>query len=407
MKKILFNARILSDEGELVRADISVENGMIASLNAEEDGTSETYDLRGAFVMPGAVDVHAHLREPGFEYKETVLTGTRSAAKGGITALMAMPNLDPVPDSREHLKAETDIIGRDAVVAVYPFGAVTVGEKGKELADIAGLAPHVRAFSDDGRGVNDLNLLKKAMLIAKKYDRIIASHAEKEGYGTSPEAEIYAVEAELELVKETGCKYHFCHLSTAKSWAMVREAKRAGLDVTAEVTPHHLFLNERFAPREGNFKMNPPLRSYEDMRATVTAVLDGTADMIATDHAPHSKEEKSDFASALNGIIGFETMLPSVYTGLVRTGRISFKRFVELVSYNPAKRFSLPVNRVAVGERADLAALDIDNPRIYTAEEILSKSVNSPFIGTEFYGFPILTLKDGETVYKDINLRRI
>ena len=287
MKKILFNARILSDEGELVRADISVENGFITSLCAAEDATAEAYDLRGAFVMPGAVDVHAHLREPGFEYKETVLTGTRSAAKGGITALMAMPNLDPVPDSAEHLKAETDIIARDAVVAVYPFGAVTVGERGKELADLEGLAPYVRAFSDDGRGVNDAALLKKAMLIAKKYGKIIASHAEKEGYGTSPEAEIYAVESELKLVRETGCKYHFCHLSTAKSWAMVRAAKRAGLDVTAEVTPHHLFLSERFAPREGNFKMNPPLRSYEDMRATVTAVLDGTADMIATDHAPH------------------------------------------------------------------------------------------------------------------------
>ena len=234
MKKILFNARILSDEGELVRADISVENGMIASLNTEADGTSETYDLRGAFVMPGAVDVHAHLREPGFEYKETVLSGTLSAAKGGITALMAMPNLNPVPDSREHLKAETDIIGRDAVVAVYPFGAVTVGEKGKELADIAGLAPHVRAFSDDGRGVNDLNLLKKAMLIAKKYDRIIASHAEKEGYGTSPEAEIYAVEAELELVKETGCKYHFCHLSTAKSLLPPLDGEKLGYGERSE-----------------------------------------------------------------------------------------------------------------------------------------------------------------------------
>ncbi len=407
MKKILFNARVLSDDGELIRADISVENGFITSLCAAEDATAEAYDLRGAFVMPGAVDVHAHLREPGFEYKETVLTGTRSAAKGGITALMAMPNLDPVPDSREHLKAETDIIARDAVVAVYPFGAVTVGERGKELADLEGLAPYVRAFSDDGRGVNDAALLKKAMLIAKKYGKIIASHAEKEGYGTSPEAEIYAVESELKLVRETGCKYHFCHLSTAKSWAMVRAAKRAGLDVTAEVTPHHLFLSERFAPRECNFKMNPPLRSYEDMRATVTAVLDGTADMIATDHAPHSREEKRDYDTALNGIIGFETMLPSVYTGLVRTGRISFRRFVELTVINPARRFGLPVNAVAAGERADLTALDTDNPRIYTAEEILSKSVNSPFIGTEFYGFPIITLKDGETVYKDTNLRRI
>ncbi len=394
---LLKNGKILIGDN-LESRDILVENGVITAIEQNINATLDVYDLKGMLVIPSAVDVHVHLREPGFEYKETVLSGTRAAAKGGVGTIMPMPNLKPCPDSVLNLKVQTDIIERDAVVKCYPFGAVTVGENGERLADLEELAPLVKAFTDDGKGVNNLALLEEAMEIAKKHGKIIASHAEAENLGTSPEAEIVAVKREIELAKKHGVKYHFCHISTKEAYDAIRKAKKEGLDVTVEACPHHLTMSS-LDITDGNTKMNPPLRSKEDMEATVTALLDGTVDMLATDHAPHAKHEKGEYAKSLNGIIGIETFLPSVYTAFVKTGMLSVARFIELVSTAPAERFELPVPKIAVGERANLAVLDTDNTHLYTEDEILSLSKNSPLIGKTLYGFNKLTLVDGEIKY--------
>ena len=393
---ILKNGKILIGE-ELVEKDIRIEGDTIVEIADEIDGDNVIY-VNGCWVMPSATDVHVHLREPGFEYKETVATGTNAAAKGGVGTIMSMPNLRPCPDSVEHLKVQLDAIKKDASVKVYPYASVTVNEEGKELADLEALAPCVLAFTDDGKGVNNLNLLKQAMQIAKDNDKVVASHAEAEGYGFGREAEIIAVEREIKMAEEVGCKYHFCHISTMEAYEYIRQAKERGVDVTVEVTPHHLLLNDGDIT-DGNTKMNPPLRPMSDMIATVQALLDGTVDMIATDHAPHAPHEKGDYDKSLNGIIGIETFLPSIYTCFVRTGLISYGRFIELCSTAAAERFGLPVAKLEVGEKANLCALDIENEREYTQEEIVSLSKNSPFIGYKFYGFNRLTLVDGEIKY--------
>lgn len=398
---VLKNALILIGD-ELKRRDIEIRDGVITAI-AESLSGEEEYDLSGLWVMPSAVDVHVHLREPGYEYKETVLSGTKAAAKGGVGAIMPMPNLNPCPDSTQNLRVQEDIIERDAVVKCYPFASVTKGEKGVELSDMKELAPRVKAFTDDGKGVNKLELLKEAMKIAKEENKVIASHAEAENLGTSPQAEIVAVKREIEMAKEVGVKYHFCHISTAEAYEAVKMAKSEGYDITVEACPHHLILCDKDI-KDGNTKMNPPLRSYEDMHATINALLDGTVDMLATDHAPHAKHEKGDYDKSLNGIIGLETFLPSIYTHFVKTGKISYKRFIELVSENPAKRFGLPVPTLKIGEKANLCALDINTPHVYKEEEIFSLSKNSPFIGYTFYGFNRLTIVDGKIKYIQLTL---
>lgn len=398
---LLKNGKILIGE-ELCSSDILIgTDGTIEAIGKNLTDKGEIYDLKGGFVIPSAVDVHVHLREPGYEYKETVKSGTLASAKGGVGTIMPMPNLSPCPDSVEHLKVQTEIIARDAVVKCYPFASVTVGEKGEELSDLNALAPLVKAFTDDGKGVNNLPLLRKAMEIAKANDLVIASHAEAENLGTSREAEIVAVKREIEMAKEVGVKYHFCHISTRDAYEYIRKAKKEGYDITVEACPHHLILSDKDI-KDGNTKMNPPLRSLDDMLATVEALLDGTVDMLATDHAPHAKEEKGEYAKSLNGIIGLETFLPSIYTYFVRTGKLSYSRFVELISTSPAKRFSLPVPEIKVGAKANLAVLDIENEREYTEEEILSLSKNSPFIGYKLYGFNKLTLVDGKVAYENL-----
>jgi len=385
---------------ELIRRDVLVDGDRIVRIDSqiEKEGAA-VYDMRGCWVAPGAVDVHTHLREPGFPHKETIYTGTRSAAKGGITAVMSMPNLDPCPDSAENLAVQTAIIARDAIIRVYPYASLTKGENGESLSDIQELSKLVKAFSDDGRCVGDLRLLEQAMRLVKACGGIIASHSEAADY-SGTEAESVAVERECELALKTGCRYHFCHLSTKKSLDAVRAAKRAGADVTCEVMPHHLFLDEKDVKGDPDAKMSPPLRSREDREYTVAALLDGCADMIATDHAPHAPWEKAaGFAKAPNGIIGFETLLPLVYTGLVKTGLATQRDMQRWVTESPSKRFGIPYSIIEEGARANIAALDIANPRVFDKDITLSKSKNTPFSASALYGTPVLTLAEGRIVY--------
>lgn len=384
----------------LVKKDILIDENKIIKMEETLNYECEIIDATGCLIMPGAVDVHVHLREPGFEYKETIKSGTLSCAKGGVTSIMSMPNLKPCPDCLKNLKVQTDIIERDAVVNVYPFGSVTVNEEDKVLSNIEEMKDFVYGLSDDGRGVNNLELLEQAMVLAKKYDLTIASHAEDNYYKYSREGEYVAVLREIELAKKIGCKYHFCHMSVKESFDAIRKAQQEGYNITCEVAPHHLVLNKEMI-KDANYKMNPPLRSEEDRIATVNALLDGTACMIASDHAPHSEEEKSlEYDKCPNGIIGIETMIPIIYTEFVKKGLIGLNRFLDILVYNPIKVFNLPERDLNVGSVADITVIDIEKSHKYTKEEILSKGKNSPFIGNSYYGFPKYTFVNGELVYK-------
>jgi dihydroorotase len=315
---------------------------------------------------------------------------------------MAMPNLKPCPDNLENLNKELDIIKKDALVNVYPFGTITVNEEDKEISDIESFHHLVSAITDDGRGVNNLEILEEAMKLALKYDLVIASHAEDNFYKYSREGEYVAVLRELELAKKIGCKYHFCHMSVKESFDAIRQAQKEGYkNITCEVAPHHLVLNKTMI-KDANYKMNPPLRDESDRLETIKALLDGTACMIASDHAPHTEEEKSqEYDKCPNGIIGLETMIPIIYTEFVRTGLISLDKFLDILVYNPIKVFNLPKRDLKVGMIADIAIIDIENEHIYSKEEILSKGKNSPFIGNKYYGFTKYTLVNGKIVYKN------
>lgn len=398
---LLKNGLVLFGENELVKKDVLVDGDRIVKIadKIEENGCI-VKNVENCWIIPGAVDVHAHLREPGFEHKETVKSGTMSASKGGITTIVAMPNLKPTPDSLENLKVETDVIDRDAVIRVYPTGSVTKGLKGQELSEIATLSDKVAYFTDDGLCVNNLEVLSEAL---KKSKKIIASHAEASNAPDVDSSEYIAVRREIELVKKYGGSYHFCHLSTAESFDAVRKAIEEGLDVTCEVMPHHLLLN-RDQIKDANWKMNPPLRSEKDRLATVEAMLSGLATMIATDHAPHSVEEKSrEYDKCPNGIIGFETMFPLIYTNFVKNGLMSHKKMLELTVYNPSKRFNLIHGDICEGGLADVAVLDVNTKHKYCEEEILSKAKNTPFIGFELFGFNRLTLVGGKIVFDNVD----
>ncbi len=416
---LLKNASILKNENDLQKKDVLIVDDKIFDIQdcLDEDETLmfaklrnnlqnkkdslQIVDLGGKWLVPGGVDVHGHLREPGFENKETILTGTKSASKGGITTILAMANLKPVPDSVQHLEVERKLLNENAVVKVIPFASTTVGLLGKEVSDIEGMAEMCIGFSDDGKGVQDMSILKSALEKATKVGKIVSSHAEVEEFGFSEKSEIEAVKRELKVVETVkGAKYHFCHMSTKESLQLVREAQKNGLDVSCEVAPHHLVLQKSAVNGNANFKMNPPLRSEEDRIATLEALLDGTATMIATDHAPHTEEEKArEFDKAPNGIIGFETMFPIVFTNLVKTGLATKKQMLDWCVFNPAKRFSITANTIEIGQIADLAVLDIENKHTYEKNEILSKGKNSPFIGCEFYGMNTMTLVNGKIVF--------
>ena len=363
------------------------------------------------FLFPGFCDVHVHLREPGFSYKETIASGTRAAARGGCTAVCAMPNLDPVPDSADHLKPQLDRIVRDAFVRVIPYGAITAGEKGETLADMDALAPFVCAFSDDGRGVQSDELMREAMRKAKSLGKLIAAHCEdnrllRGGYihdgayaaahghrGICAESEWRQIARDLRLAAETGCSYHVCHISCRESVRLIREAKRAGVDVSCETAPHYLLLDEGDLREEGRFKMNPPLRAPSDREALLEGLCDGTVDMIATDHAPHSAQEKSQgLAKSAFGIAGIETAFSLLYTRLVREGVLTLEKLVELMAVNPRRRFGIPLDR-------EFTLWDLNRETRIDPAAFLSKGRSTPFEGWTVRGECLATVCEGRIAY--------
>ncbi len=386
---------------QFVQKDILIKENKIVKIEDSIDDVDEQLDCKGCWIIPGATDAHVHLREPGYSHKETIHTGTMAAAKGGITNVLAMPNLNPVPDCHDHLLEELKLIQQDAVVHVYPYGALSVGQKGMRPVAVHDLLNDVVAFSDDGVGVNNVSLLKKMMILAKKYDFLICSHAEDLIDSKLPQGEYKAVRREIELAKEIGCRYHFCHLSCKESFDEVRRAHKEGFhQITCEVTPHHLFLNETMI-KNGNWKMNPPLRDLQNQQATLTALLDGTASIIASDHAPHTIAEKlKAYEDCPNGILGLETMLPLVYTNLIYSNKATRQDFIRWLIDAPNQIFRLPKRRLAVGEVADITCLDIQNFYRYEEKEILSIGKNSPYIGMKLTGFPRFTFVDGRMVWR-------
>ena len=402
--------------------DILVRDGRIEAIRpglSVPDGAA-VIDLAGKTVVPAFADVHVHFREPGFTAKETIRTGSMAAARGGYTAVCAMPNLDPVPDSPETLAIEQAAIDRDAVISVLPYCSITKGRKGLELVDFKALKDSCIAFSDDGSGVQDEAMMRRAMEAAAREDVIIAAHCEdnsllRDGYihdgryaalhdhkGICSESEWGQIARDLELCKETGCHYHVCHISTKESVALIREAKARGVNVTCETAPHYLVLCEDDLQEDGRFKMNPPLRSAEDREALLEGLLDGTIDAIATDHAPHTAEEKSrGLAGSAMGIVGLETSFPVLYTSLVRTGKISLERLVEAMSTAPRRIFRIG-GALEPGMPADIAVLDLKNEFTIDSNTFLSKGRSTPFDGWRVRGRVLMTLKDGKAIYNNL-----
>lgn len=372
----------------------------------------QQYCLNGDYtVLPAFCDVHVHFREPGLSYKETVKSGSLAAAHGGYGAVCTMPNVSPVPDCKENLNGQLDIIKKDAVINVYPYGSLTVNLEGEKLSDIEGLSAYVIGFSDDGKGIQTAEMMRNAMLLAKKQGKIIAAHCEdnsllhggyihkgeyakKHGHkGICSESEWKQIERDLELAAETGCAYHVCHVSCKESVELIRQAKKSGVNVTCETAPHYLVLDETFLEEDGRFKMNPPLRSPSDKEALLEGIKDGTIDMIATDHAPHSAEEKSKgLEKSSFGIVGLETAFPVLYTELVKKDIISLSHLLNLMSDNPRKRFKIPLN-------GDFTVWDLNAEYIINSSDFLSKGRSTPFEGKKVYGRCIATVCSEKTVY--------
>jgi dihydroorotase len=365
-------------------------------------------------IFPGFCDVHVHFREPGFSYKETIATGSLAAARGGYTAVCTMPNLNPVPDSAAHLKEQTDIIARDAVINVYPYAAITVGQKGEMLSDMEAIAGDAIAFSDDGRGVQSEDMMREAMKRAKAMGKMIVAHCEVNdllhgGYihdgeyakahghrGICSESEWGQIARDLELVRKTGCSYHVCHISAKESVELIRKAKAEGLDVTCETGPHYLVMDDSDLLEDGRFKMNPPLRSREDREALIAGILDGTIDMIATDHAPHSAEEKGKgLEKSAFGIVGIETAFQILYTYLVEPGILSLDKLLALLVTNPRRRFSIPLG-------CDFSVWDLDEEYTVDPADFLSMGKATPFTGWKVKGKCIATVCDGKLVYNSL-----
>lgn len=363
-------------------------------------------------VFPGFCDVHVHFREPGFSYKETISSGSRAAAHGGYTAVCTMPNLSPVPDTPEHLKEEQVLIEKDGVIGIYPYGAITVGQKGEQLSEMAAMASDVIAFSDDGRGVQSESMMRAAMEKARDLGKIIAAHCEDNAYlfggyihdgtyakehghrGIPSESEWRQIKRDLSLAKETGAAYHVCHISCKESVRLIRNAKAEGVNVTCETAPHYLTLTDGDLKEDGRFKMNPPLRSKEDREALIEGILDGTIDMIATDHAPHSAEEKSKgLEKSAFGITGIETAFPVLYTYLVKPNILTLDRVIELLSIAPRRRFGIPPDGFCVW--------DLNDVRKVRQDDFISKGKITPYEGEELYGSCRLTVCGGKTIYQN------
>ncbi|HIV16402.1 MAG TPA: dihydroorotase [Candidatus Alectryocaccobium stercorigallinarum] len=382
-------------------------------LDSDGDFLFSKFNSSEYIIFPGFCDVHVHFREPGFSYKETIYTGSLAAAHGGYTDVCTMPNLNPVPDSAEHLKEQLDIIKRDACIGVYPYGAITVGERGEELSDMANMAPYVIAFSDDGKGVQNESMMKEAMVRAARLNKLIAAHCEdnsllRGGYihdgayarehghrGICSESEWGPIKRDIELVKQTGCGYHVCHISCRESVELIRKAKAEGVDITCETAPHYLIMDDMDLQEYGRFKMNPPIRSKEDREALLEGIADGTIDMISTDHAPHSAEEKSrGLEKSAFGVVGIETAFQSLYTYLVKKNIISLEKLIELLAVNSRKRFN-------IGLGNDFTVWDLNKKTAVDPEKFLSKGKATPFEGMEMYGECVMTVKDGRTVWKE------
>ncbi len=420
MKKQILQGGMVFHEGHFARKDVLLAEGRIEALLPQSEGVeAERIDCQGAYILPGLVDLHVHLREPGFTAKETIASGTRAAARGGYTTICSMPNLSPAPDSPEHLEVQLEAIRREAAIRVIPYGTLTKGQLGRgELIDFEALAPEVIGFSDDGRGVQAEELMREAMRRVKPTGRKVVAHCEVEellhgGYihdgaycrrmghrGISSESEWRQVERDLRLVEETGCPYHICHISTKESVELLRQAKAKGLPVSGETAPHYLLLTEEDLQEEGRFKMNPPLRSREDQLALLNGLLDGTLEVIATDHAPHTAEEKSrGLEKSAMGIVGIETAFPLLYTYLVRRGVLSLEQLVALMSLNPRRFFGL-APALEVGAPADLVVMDLEREYEINPEEFLSKGRATPFAGWRVMGETLLTLVGGEVAYQ-------
>ena len=424
MRYLLQNAQILSSGGVFRAADVLLSGGRIVSIGDRISCPADavSIDLHKAVFFPGFVDVHVHLREPGFSYKETIRTGTLAAAHGGFAHVAAMPNLDPVPDCAAALAVQRAIIEKDALVHVHPYGAVSVGEKGERLADLDGLAPGVIAFSDDGRGVQSESLMREAMMQCRRLGKILAAHCEDNsllhgGYihdgayarahghrGICSESEWGPIARDLRLAEQTGCAYHVCHVSTKESVALIRAAKRRGVDVTCETAPHYLTFTDEDLQEDGRFKMNPPLRAREDRDALIEGLLDGTIDMLVTDHAPHSREEKArGLEKSAMGVVGLETSFAASYTALVQTGILPLEKLVDLMHGAPMRRFGCGTE-LAEGQPADLTAFDLTKTYTVDPETFLTMGRATPFAGCALTGVCKLTMIGGEPVWKEETL---
>ena len=409
-----FKAKAIYKNGCLSSLPLVTENSVVVSRN---DVKGDIISFDGMYIFPGFADVHVHLREPGFSYKETIKSGTLASAHGGYTAVCSMPNLNPVPDSKENLQKQLDIIEKDACIHVYPYGSITVGQLGEELSDMEGMAENIIAFSDDGRGVQSDELMEKAMLKAKALGKMIVAHCEvndllKGGYihdgeyakanghrGICSESEWQQIARDLELVEKTGCSYHVCHISTKESVDIIRKAKAKGIDVTCETGPHYLILDDSNLQEHGRFKMNPPLRGREDRLALIEGIKDGTIDMIATDHAPHSAEEKGGgLEKSLMGVVGIETAFPLMYTHFVETGVITLERLIELMSINPRKRFGIG-GGTDEGQGADFTVVDLDAEYEINPDEFYSMGRATPFEGYKVKGKIMHTYVGGEKIF--------
>ena len=400
-----------------VKEALIFENGRLNtrdfSFTTKDGVQGEVVSLQNIAIFPGFADVHVHFREPGFSYKETILSGSSAAARGGYAAVCTMPNLNPTPDTLEHLQIQLDAIKKDGKIRILPYGTITIGENGKELSDMEAMAPYVCGFSDDGRGVQDRELMKAAMRKAKELGKMIVAHCEdnsllrggyihdgeyaaKHGHrGICSESEWGPIARDMELVKETGCAYHVCHISTKESVDIIRKAKAEGVNVTCETGPHYLLLDDRNLQEDARFKMNPPLRSPEDREALIEGIIDGTIDMIATDHAPHSTEEKGrGLEKSLMGVVGIETAFPLLYTGLVKKGIITLEKLIELLHTNPCKRFGIDLPM-----EENFTAFDLDAEYDIDPAEFLSMGKSTPFTGEHVFGRCKLTVSDGRIAY--------
>lgn len=420
---LLKNGRFVNEMNELMMCDFLIKEGRTLKMEPGiECDEATVYDLDGCLVSSGLIDVHVHLREPGYERKETIETGTKAAARGGYTTIAAMANTIPVPDSLENVAYINDLLKQSAKVRVFPYAAITIGERGEEIVDVEALAgTRILGFSDDGRGIQEAGVMYQAMKRAKAVDKPIVAHCEDDsllfgGYlhdgeyakakghrGILSVSESAQIARDIMLAQATGVHYHICHISTKESVELVRFAKAQGIHVTAEVSPHHLVLCDMdIKDDDTNFKMNPPLRSTEDRLACIEGLLDGTIDVIATDHAPHHEDEKArDIETAPFGIVGLETAFPLMYTLFVKTKRMTLKQLIDCMSTKPAQLFNLPYGKLEVGAVADLTIIDLDKEMEIDSTQFLSKGKNTPFNGYRVAGWPVMTLVDGNIVYQE------